>query len=301
MPDVLIIGSCGYIGSALEDYLRANTNWNIDILDWKNVRAEKRKDFDWLEPIDDLYKYSHLVLLAGNPSVASCNNLYTTFNQNVEKFVRLINKLQNTNIKLIYACSASVYIDSGKHPVDETYPFGKASNFYDWSKQLLDKAAEAASNPCIGLRFGTLSGFSHRPRLDLLINKLVYDAKTKKQITVNNVENYRAVLGMQDLCRAIKAIIEHPEPPSGVYNLASLNGTIGYFAQNTQRIYENLSGERINLIQTPDTGTYSFNLDCTKFKTTFNFEFQETIDNIVEGAMNNYVPTEEELPQFRRD
>lgn len=293
-PNILIIGY-GFIGQALDSHLCSIGNWNVSTYNWES-RDFGYDDITWY----NLEEYSHVILLAGNSSVGRCKNLLDTFDQNVAKFVGLIDKLKTTGSQLIYASSASTYVNSGRHPVTEDYPLGKADNYYDLSKQALDKMAEAAKNPCIGLRFGTLSGQSPRPRLDVLINKLVYDAQTKKEIKVNNVENYRAVLGMKDLCRAIQAIIEHPAPPSGIYNLASYSATIGYFALQTQKAYEDLSGQRINLVKTPDTGTYSFNLDCSKFRDTFNFTFQDTVASIVEDAMRNYVPSEEELYMYLR-
>lgn len=298
-PNVLIIG-CGYIGGALESHLKMKTNWLIST--FNRYKTDLWEDNDYSELTrQDLTEYTHIVLTAGNSSVGNSKFMTDTFKQNVCKFLDLANILREDQ-QLIYISSASVYVDIEKGALaTEELPLGKPSNYYDWSKQLLDKTAEMVKVPYIGLRLGTVCGYSPiRQRLDVMINRMIYSIETEGKIIVNNCDNYRAILAMKDLCYAIQTIIEHPKPPSGVYNLATLNASIGQIANTTARFYKRLV-KKVEIVKTPDTGTYSFSLDCTKFKETFNFEFKESFADIVEDAMKNDVPAPEDLHKYLRN
>src|SRR5438445_737177 len=72
------------------------------------------------------------------------------------------------------------------------------------------------------LRFGTVCGPSPNIRPELLLNSLVLSALTTGQIQVANRQVHRPLLGIGDLCRALKTIVTRPVPP-GCYNLASTN------------------------------------------------------------------------------
>jgi len=98
---------------------------------------------------------------------------------------------------------------------------------------------------------------------------------------VTNKHINRALLGIEDLCRAMGYCIENPV--SGIYNLASFNTTVGTI---DQIVCERLSVPIVDLGNTD--GVYDFELDCSKFEKTFNFQFNETPATIVDGLIAHY-------------
>lgn len=270
MDKTLIIGGTGYIGSALFQYLNADTvdlewfgnyvNKNNLILDYRHLTRKF------------LAKYQVIVLLAGHSSVQMCQNS-NPFHNNITNFVELLEKLDKQ--RLIYASSSSVYGGQclvAKEDDDIFHP----KNAYDVSKQCIDYFATLWNKDYYGLRFGTVNGPSPNFRSDLMINKMVR-ASVNGTIEVRNPQIRRPILGMNDLCRAVKTIIESPPNP-GIYNLASINSTVGDIA----RAVAKETGAKINIL--PDSPTYDFTIDTTKFQKNYNFEFVDNIDNIISAV-----------------
>jgi nucleoside-diphosphate-sugar epimerase len=82
----------------------------------------------------------------------------------------------------------------------------------------------------ISLRKGTISGYSPRMRLDLLINTMFKSAMRDRVITVNNPSIWRPILDIDDACTAYIRAIEANRNISGVFNVASGNHTVGEVA-----------------------------------------------------------------------
>mgnify|MGYP006268277401 CR=1 FL=1 len=285
---VLIIGGNGYIGSRLRQYLAQShsvvsidSGWfNRDssslIMDYRDVTPELLDEFD------------AIVLLAGHSSVNLCNgDIKAPWLNNVTNFENLVSKLNKQHL-LIYASSASVYGNSepGQLHTEDYINFNPVNN-YDITKYTLDLQAQLeidAGKSIIGLRFGTVNGWSPNLRTDVMINAMFDSAKRNKQIVVTNKHISRALLGIEDLCRAIDKCLgaQHPEF-SGIYNLASFNTTVDEISQ--------IVSKELN-VPIEDRGTtsgaYDFGLDCTKFKKRFSFEFQETPYSIVQSLVNGY-------------
>lgn len=285
MSRVLIIGK-GYVGSALYKHLQWYDHYhnNAHAMDWHDDSADLYNDFNRLSP-QTLEHYSDVILLAGNSSVKSCHDLYGTFDANVAAYVNLLHKLPYKT-RLIYASSASVYGSNGTVPALEDRPFDLPANYYDMSKQMLDTIASISGRNYIGLRFGTVCGHSPKPRHELIINSLVKSAKETGVMHVANIDSYRAVLGLGDLCRGVKAILDTPDAPPGFYNMRSVEGSIYQLAKAVQRCLA-LRMTRPEIQFGPNSSTYSFTLNVDKFERTFDYKFTDTVADIVEGALKN--------------
>mgnify|MGYP003386974686 CR=1 FL=1 len=173
MSRVLIIGK-GYIGSALYKHLKhLHDVWTVD---WHDDSTDLYMDFRQLSP-RTLEGWDDIILLAGNSSVKSCNDLYDTFEANIVAFVDLLHNIPYNKTRLIYASSASVYGSNGTIPALEERPFDLPANYYDMSKQMIDTIASISGRNYIGLRFGTVCGHSPKPRHELIINSLVMSGK----------------------------------------------------------------------------------------------------------------------------
>lgn len=276
MKQVLILGGAGYIGSRLTQVL--NQTFIVDSID-----ISVSEDYYGLSR-EFISKYSVIILLAGHSSVKSCiGDICGPWLNNVTNFSNLLTKINNTQL-LIYASSSSVYGNNpGVQHIEDIVDFTPINN-YDLTKYALDQLAQLAiygGANIIGLRFGTVNGWSPVLRTDIMINAMYDSAITQQHITVTNSHIKRAILGIEDLCAAVQRCIELPTP--GIYNLSSFNSSVKQIAQ--------IVSSKI-LVPVIDMGTttnvYDFELDCTKFKDTFKFNFSDTTTTIVEGLITNY-------------
>lgn len=278
---VLVIGGSGYIGSALTRYLNVDS---IDIQWFGGPTPTYCVDYKNLD--STFYQqYTHIVLLAGHSSVLMCqDNFSSSWQNNVTNFSNLISKLSKHHV-LIYASSGSVYGNGGLNRC-ENMSLESTFGEYDLTKQMIEIIAKGARCKTIGLRFGTLSGYAKFARKDLLLNALTVSAKENKCITVFNGNNHRSILGISDCVRAIKTIIENHEVINSqhtIYNLASFSGNILSFAEKAKDILQ------VPLYVTDETiNNFSFELNVDRFKTDFNFNFQDTITSLLVNLSEKY-------------
>lgn len=283
--NVLVIGGAGYIGSRLR--LELAKHYTVDSVDccwFSHDESSRRIDYAKLTS-GDLGKYDVVVLLAGHSSVASCiGPIQDPWLNNVTNFTELLKKLSGQT--LIYASSASVYgnsIPGELHRETTRKPFIPVNN-YDITKYALDleaiKAIDAGLD-VVGLRFGTVNGWAPYIRTDVMINAMYDTAVFYKEIKITNKNINRALLGTDDLCRAVHTIIKKPKP--GIYNLASFNTTVAEIA--------NTVAERLDVKLTDRGNTlnvYDFGLDCSLFERKYNFKFQDTPETIVNSLIEGY-------------
>lgn len=290
---ILLLGSNGYIGTKL--FTELDENYEIVGVDlcWFDNPLFKciNEDFNNLtkEFIDT---FDVVILLAGHSSVKMCEgNLSDAFSNNVTNFVNLLSKL--TTQKFIYASSSSVYGSVGGKTVSEKYYGFKPYNQYDVSKHTIDLYAEKSNIEFYGLRFGTVNGRSPIMRNDVMINAMTTSALASKEIKLYIKDIMRPILGINDLCRAIKCIIECNEDKRGLYNLASFNKTAEQIAYEVSDIlnvpvieYE-INPDDVSNIKS-QTKTYNFSISTRKFCNTFNFKFNDTVESIVNSIIQNY-------------
>jgi len=286
MSNVLIIGSSGYIGSFLYKHLQ-KLNYNVTTVDWTMFGGpipEYNMDYDLLDK--EFYsKYTHIILLAAHSSDAMCtDNHENAWGNNVIRFANLIGKLSE-NHTLIYASSGSVYGFGGVSR-QESSALSSPKLEYDLSKQIIEKMATGALCRTIGLRFGTVNGYTEYARADLMLNAMTISAKTNKNIICFNGVNRRSILGINDCARAIETLIKNThviDTKHEIFNLASFSNTIENFA--------NIVGKKFDVpvqFESKITNLFSFELDCNKFITKFNFAFNDKPDNIIDDINNNY-------------
>lgn len=274
MNTVLIIGSAGYIGSRLEEFLRAH-GYRVITCDTQwfgGPSPHFLMDYNKL-PKSVVSKADVVILLAGHSSVP-LGELEGSYRNNVTNFFELLQKLPD-RVPLIYASSGSV-LNGVQRRQDEDAVLMPPTCHYDMQKQTIERIAALSSKKTYGLRFGTLSGYSRNPRLELMINSMYCDALDRGQVRASNLTKSRAVLGLSDLCRAILRMVEHKGPP-GIYNMASFTANIGDIAG---KVVSLTGAELITL--PPDDKCYDFKMITNKFEETFDFKFQDTVESIVE-------------------
>ena len=292
MKKVLILGGNGYIGSRLREILRQHHFVKSNDICWFNHdETSDRRDYHKLTR-EELAEFEVVIVLAGHPSVPSCNGaLYSPWLNNVTNFTDLLAKTDDQLI--IYASSASVYGNSnpGEQHKETNKVFVPVNN-YDVTKYALDQQAIIANltgKRVIGLRFGTVNGWSPNLRVDVMINSMYHSVQMGNGIQVSNKHISRAMLGIEDLCRAVVRCIEQPVP--GIYNLSSFNATVGEIAE---AVKNKLGAEIVDRGNT--NNAYDFALDTSLFQATYDFTFTETTNTILNSLIEHYG---ESHPQWR--
>jgi nucleoside-diphosphate-sugar epimerase len=279
---ILLIGSCGYIGTPLYSMLTkmdAKVHC-IDICRRGNPASIPVQVTDYgLLRYEDLIHYDTVILLAGHSSVADATaDPNGAFRNNVVQFHRLLELLKDHQ-RLIYASSSSVYSGFGATVASEDAV--AQTNMYDFSKLVDDALATMSGKQCYGLRFGTVNGPSANIRNDLMLNRMVDTALREKQVVIQNPKVRRPVLGIHDLARAVSAIVNGDGAP-GIYNLASFNSTVASLGAT---VADELN---VPLVLGEPTPTYDFAIHTTKFQEAYNFQFQETAVSIVRDLIGGH-------------
>ena len=281
---ILLLGGNGYIGSRVYDHLYG-PNYNVTNVDlcWFGKIFDNTIQQNYNELSKEFINgFTHVILLAAHSSVNMCKgSLLPCFENNVLNFIKLIEKLNDDQV-LIYSSTAAVY-GNNKNLVDESYPIAGGISYYDYTKICNENIISLYPNKKIlGLRFGSIGGFSKNFRGENLLNSISMSSLKSNEITITNPENYRSVLGMSDLCRVFSTILAEDTIKNKIYNITSINAKIIEFAQDIQR--------RTNcklIVSDKFPTNYSFNCDNSLFQNDYGFKFQDNVASIYDEIITN--------------
>lgn len=293
---ILIAGGAGYIGSVLIPKL-LQRGYDIDVVDlfWFgnhlpcDVRIVHKDIFELASA--DLKGYDQVVFLAGlsnDPMAEFAPNKNFTFNAAAPAYLAYISKQAGVK-RYVYACSCSVYGYTENELYDETRP---ATSPYPYGISKL-QGEQAIMQLCddsfsvISLRKGTVSGYSPRMRLDLMINTMFMTALRDLTITVNNPAIWRPILGIGDAASAYIRAIEASPSVSGIFNIASANHTVGEVADLVRTsVEEDMSMPiQLNIRNIQDVRNYKVSIE--KAKNVLSFHPHEDVQSIVKQLLAN--------------
>jgi nucleoside-diphosphate-sugar epimerase len=293
---ILIAGGAGYLGSVLIPKL-LERGYDVDVVDlfWfgNHLPGEAgilNKDIFHLT-VEDLEPYDQVIFLAGlsnDPMAEYSPSKNFIFNAAAPAYLAYIAKIAKVK-RLIYASSCSVYGYTENELFDETRPV--ASGYpYGISKLQGEQAVLQLADSefsVISLRKGTVSGYSPRMRLDLIVNTMFKTAMSEQTITVNNPSIWRPILSIEDAATAYVRAIEANPATSGVFNLASGNYTVGEVGDLVKSAIEQRLDMRINLRihHTQDFRNYKVNTD--KAANVLSFHPSGSVRSIVDNLIDN--------------
>ena len=275
---LLITGGCGYIGSTVYHHLRSKYAIETVDLQWFgnfNNPNNIVSDFDSL-PKSFYDQFDVIFHTASHSSVPLCKDIHASFDNNVTKLLALTKKLNKQ--KFIYASSSCVYVESDGTPKVET-ELSPPTDGLTLSKTTLDNVMPLLDVEYYGLRFGSVNGWSPNMRTDLMINSMTTSALKNGEVNVFNAHAHRPIVSTFDIVRSIEAIINGGDN-RGIYNVASFNHNIGEIGKRVAN-YMN-----VPLIDKGTSQTYDFTISSDKFKKTFNFEFESTVESIVQSILD---------------
>src|ERR1700723_729666 len=204
---VLVAGGAGYVGNVLIPKL-LDRGYKVDVVDlfWFGNHLPRQvgilnKDIFQLS-VEDLEPYEQVIFLAGlsnDPMAEFSPSKNFIFNAAAPAYLAYTAK--NAKVKrYIYASSCSVYGYTENELYDETRPVG-SSYPYGISKLQGEQEALQLTNDefsVICLRKGTISGYSPRMRLDLIVNTMFKTALRDGVVTVNNPSIWLPTLRIED-------------------------------------------------------------------------------------------------------
>jgi len=294
---ILIAGGAGYIGSLLIPKL-LERGYKVDVIDlfWFGNHLPKEtgvvnKDIFQLDE-QDLSGYNQVIFLAGlsnDPMAEFSPSKNFIYNAAAPAYLGYIAKRANVK-RYIYAGSCSVYGYTVNELYDETspavsnYPYGISK--LQGEQAVLQMADENFSVICF--RKGTISGYSPRMRLDLVVNAMFKSALQDNVITVNNPSIWRPILSIQDAASAYIRAVEASEDITGVFNIASGNYTIGEVGDIVKDVVEKKMNIKIKLNIKHVQDFRNYKVSAEKAKNTLSFKPKHNVESIVVDLSENF-------------
>jgi nucleoside-diphosphate-sugar epimerase len=293
---ILIAGGAGYVGSVLIPKL-LERGYEIDVVDlfWfgnylpGDVGIIKKDIFD-IQP-SDLQGYDQVFFLAGlsnDPMAEFSPSKNFVFNAAAPAYLCYTAKRAKVR-RYIYASSCSVYGYTENELYDEdrrvgsSFPYGISKLQGEQAvMNLIDKDFSV-----IALRKGTISGYSPRMRLDLIVNTMFKFAVKEGIIRVNNPGIWRPILAAEDAATAYIRVIEANESISGIFNIASGNHTVGEVADLVKSTVERELGIKtvLDIKQVKDIRNYKVSIE--RARTILSFHPQHDVRSIVRNLIEN--------------
>lgn len=298
---ILVVGGGGYVGSALVPVL-VHRGYDITVADqfWfgkhlpPGLPTVEKDVFDMTE--DDLKGFEQVVFMAGlsnDPMAEFSPSMNFISNAASPAYLGYIARKAGIR-RFVFAGSCSVYGYAVNQLYDEESP--TISNFpYGVSKLQGEQSLLSMGNASfsvISLRKGTVSGYSPRMRLDLIVNTMFKTAVEKGEITVNNPAIWRPILSIQDATTAYLRAIEANDDISGVFNVASGNYTVGEVADRVKDRLESRLGRKIRLNIQHRQDYRNYKVSTEKAAKVLGFRPTHEIESIVDDLY-------EHLDRFR--
>jgi nucleoside-diphosphate-sugar epimerase len=220
---VLLIGSQGYIGSVLTDYL-LKKKYQIIGIDNFIYNQKKINFFDKnykftkcdLRNEEKIYKLisqvSYVVILAGlvgDPITKKYPRLANDINyKGIKNVIKICKKIKIKKLVFISTCS-NYGITKGDKLLKENHTL-KPISLYAKQKVKIEKflLKNKFKFSTTILRFATAFGISPRMRFDLTVNEFVKDAFFKKQLEIYEPNTYRPYCHIKDFCRIINLVLK---------------------------------------------------------------------------------------------
>jgi nucleoside-diphosphate-sugar epimerase len=281
MMNVLVVGGAGYVGGAVTDLLSPK-DYRVRVFDNLLYEDTFRKpvDFAFGDVRDEAALRPHLdwadavVWLAAIVGDGACELDPDRAVSVNEEAVRALS--ENYGGRIVFVSTCSVY-GAQDAELDESSPL-KPLSVYAATK--LKAESFLADRNAVILRLGTLFGVGDlfaRIRMDLVVNTLTVRAATQGRISVFGGEQFRPLLHVRDVARAIEASLSGAQ--RGVFNLARENVRIIDLAKMI-RVHFPICA--IEVTDLPFQDLRNYRVSCRKATEAFGFASVHSIDDGIE-------------------
>jgi nucleoside-diphosphate-sugar epimerase len=293
---LLIAGGAGYIGSVLIPKL-LDRGYSVDVVDlfWFGNHLPEQAGILHKDIFDlntsDLEGYDQVVFLAGlsnDPMAEYSPSKNFIYNAAAPAYLAYVAKKAGVR-RYVYASSCSVYgytdneLFDESRPVSSSYPYGISK--LQGEQAVMNLADDKFS--VISLRKGTVSGYSPRMRLDLIINTMFKCAVRDRTITINNPSIWRPILGIEDAANAYIRAIEASDSITGVFNVASGNYTVGEVGDLVRNAVEELLGIQVRLTIKHIQDYRNYKVSTAKASNVLSFHSIHHVKSIVKDLAEN--------------
>ena len=294
---ILVAGGAGYISSVMVPKL-AERGYDITVVDllWfgnnlpDNINVVQKDIFDITQT--DLEGFDQVIFMAGlsnDPMAEYSPRVNFIQNASAPAYLAYIAKQAKVR-RFIYAGSCSVYGYTVNELYDENDP---ATSDYPYGiSKLQGEAAvmqlQDESFSVISFRQGTVSGYSPRMRLDLIVNTMFKFAMDKNHIIVNNPSIWRPILSIKDASSAYVRAVESSYEISGVFNIASGNYTVGEVADLVKETLEEKLNKKVQLIIKNIQDFRNYKVSFDKAMRMLSYKPKHDVRRIVEDLIENY-------------
>jgi nucleoside-diphosphate-sugar epimerase len=294
--NILIAGGAGYIGSAVVPAL-CERGYDVTVVDllWfgnnlpDTVKVLQKDVFDITE--EDLKGKQQVIFLAGlsnDPMAEFSPSKNFISNAAAPAYLAYMAKRAGAR-RFIYAGSCSVYGYTVNELYGETSP-AVSKHPYGISKLQGEQAALQLSDgsfSVICFRQGTVSGYSPRMRLDLIVNTMFRTAMQRGEIVVNNPAIWRPILSIEDAVNAYIRAVEASEDITGVFNIASGNYTVGEVADVVKDVIEREASQKVRLVIKHLQDYRNYKVSCEKALNVLSVKPAHTAASIVENLLRH--------------
>lgn len=293
---VVVAGGAGYIGSVLVPRL-LQRGYDVTVYDlcWfgnklpDGVEVRNRAVMDIQE--SDLAGVDAVIFIAGlsnDPMAEYSPAMNFVANASSPSYLAYVAKRAGVR-RFIHGGSCSVYGYTVNELYDETapavsaYPYGisKLQGEFGCIQLGDDKFS------VIGLRKGTVSGYSPRMRLDLVVNTMFKSALQDGVIMVSNPSIWRPILAIKDAADAYVRALEAAPEISGVFNVASGNYTIGEVADYVREAVREHTGIDASILIKNIQDFRNYKVTWDKASKELSFHPRCTIQDIVKDLADN--------------
>ena len=207
---VLVTGGCGFIGSNLakrlgvlghsvvaSDSFRSAHFSNLVDFDGDVLTPQHSQDIDSIKavgPFDAIFHQASLTGVVGSAGEDQSDQQKMMLN-NVETFRQLLNWAVQTEARVVWASSCSIY-GRGPVPMKETQP-PDPLNIYAFSKLTMERLAlryaDRLAHPIVGLRYSNAygPGEDHKGKLASMIHQLAKQMRAGKRPRIFNPGDQR--------------------------------------------------------------------------------------------------------------
>jgi len=284
MKKVLVVGGAGYVGGAITDLIHSQNEYKVRVYDSIVYEDSFRKPVDFVcGDIRDREKLSKqldwadcvvwLAALVGDGACAVNPELTYELNQESVKWLA-----ENFKKRIIFMSTCSVYGAQNEELTEssQTNPL----SIYALTKLNAEKYLINAHSDVVIFRLGTLFGVGDlysRIRLDLVVNVLTVRASTTKKISVFGGDQFRPLLHVKDVARAVVQNISSSH--TGIFNLHRQNVRIVDLAYQVRNHFPDC---KIECTEVPFQDTRNYRVSSQKAFETFGFQPIHSIDEGIE-------------------
>ena len=309
---VLVIGGGGYIGSALVpklldagykvrilDMLMFGNEPLKDVLDHQNlelVQGDFRQPTQLVNAMQGVQSVIHLGAIVGDPACSLDESLTIDVNLLATRMIADLVKMYRIE-KFIFASTCSVYgaCDEILDERSQVQPVSLYGHTKRASEKVLLDMADSTFTPTI-LRFGTIYGFSGRTRFDLVVNLLSAKAKIDGVITIQDGDQWRPFVHVQDAAKGVLAVLQAPVDTVGteIFNVGSneQNYTIQQVGTLIQQQVVSATIEE----STTGNDRRNYQVDFSKIRNLVDFQpdwtlesgIQQVVEAIASGQITDY-------------